>query len=283
MKYAYNLTAVIGIKNEAPYLAQWIEFHVMQGFDHFFIYDNASTDNFLEILGPYIGAGLVTVIPIPRALHQRQPGLWVIHDSILKVTGVSRWHWIASIDEYLFTFGKAGFLKLPEYLSHYEDDKIASLAVCWQLFHSDVKEWDFTKLVIERFTEGIEEAPPWHVKNIVRPERIMRIRDPHSFTPMAPYISVNENRDPCPSAHPPYVTMETIRINHYCFMSKDEYTIKMSKGRTDIAGGEDRLRDGTWDLWNAAAAAEHFTDSSLHRWVQPLKDALEKRWGVKDV
>src|SRR5262245_60313739 len=39
--------------NEADYLKEWIEFHLMVGFDKLFLYNNNSSDNFLPILRPY--------------------------------------------------------------------------------------------------------------------------------------------------------------------------------------------------------------------------------------
>lgn len=47
------------IKNEAPYIKEWIEYHRMIGVDRFYIYDNDSTDNIKEVLKDYIKSGIV--------------------------------------------------------------------------------------------------------------------------------------------------------------------------------------------------------------------------------
>jgi hypothetical protein len=39
-----RLTAIYWVKDEARYIPEWIEFHLMQGFEHFILYDNNSTD-----------------------------------------------------------------------------------------------------------------------------------------------------------------------------------------------------------------------------------------------
>ncbi len=59
-------------KNEARYLAEWIEFHLLAGVEHFFLYDNNSTDDHRDVLAPYVRAGLVSVtdwppVPTPGA------------------------------------------------------------------------------------------------------------------------------------------------------------------------------------------------------------------------
>ena len=44
-------------KNEARYLAEWLEFHLLAGVEHFFLYNNDSTDDHREVLAPYLRAG----------------------------------------------------------------------------------------------------------------------------------------------------------------------------------------------------------------------------------
>jgi hypothetical protein len=49
-------------RDEDDFLAEWIEFHLCLGVEHFFLYNHFSaTDQHEEILRPYIVAGLVTL------------------------------------------------------------------------------------------------------------------------------------------------------------------------------------------------------------------------------
>ncbi len=57
----YNIAAVIMVKNEAPYIKEWVDYHILLGIDHFYIHDNESTDNTVEVLEPYIKQGLVSL------------------------------------------------------------------------------------------------------------------------------------------------------------------------------------------------------------------------------
>ena len=50
-------------RNEADYLKEWIEFHLMVGVDRLFLYDNNSSDNFRPILRPYIDCERAVLIP----------------------------------------------------------------------------------------------------------------------------------------------------------------------------------------------------------------------------
>ena len=60
-----NLAIVAILKNESPYVLEWVEYHRSIGFQKFFLYNNDSTDNVKELLAPYVQAGIVKLIPWP--------------------------------------------------------------------------------------------------------------------------------------------------------------------------------------------------------------------------
>lgn len=65
-KLKYMVSFCLIFKNEAPFLKEWLDFHLTVGVDHFYLYNNNSDDNFREILEPYIGLGIVTLIEWPE-------------------------------------------------------------------------------------------------------------------------------------------------------------------------------------------------------------------------
>ncbi|MBQ7214629.1 MAG: glycosyltransferase family 2 protein [Synergistaceae bacterium] len=75
-----GLAFVLIAKNEAPYIEEWLNFHRKQGVTHFIIYDNESTDNFREILTPYIDSGLVTYNTIKGKMRQLDAYNMAVHD-----------------------------------------------------------------------------------------------------------------------------------------------------------------------------------------------------------
>ena len=52
------LAACIIIKNEAEYIKEWIDFHLLVGFDKIILYDNESNDNLKQKLENYIKENL---------------------------------------------------------------------------------------------------------------------------------------------------------------------------------------------------------------------------------
>src|SRR5438309_11534779 len=111
--------------NEAFYLREWIEFHRLVGVERFFLYDNESTDDHLEVLGPYIEDGMVV-------LHQwpMRPGQLPAYNHCLAKHGdESRWIAFLDLDEFLFS---PTLRPLPELLAEYEQHP--AVVVNWMMF-----------------------------------------------------------------------------------------------------------------------------------------------------
>lgn len=55
-------------KDEGIFLKEWIEYHRIVGIEHFYMYNNFSSDHYQEILQPYVEQGLVTLMdwPVPQ-------------------------------------------------------------------------------------------------------------------------------------------------------------------------------------------------------------------------
>ena len=77
---------------------EWIEYHQMMGVEHFYLFDNNSTDDFWPVLLPYIEKGVVTYIPF----HYYKPQLHAFHYCIHKFGKYNTWMSFTDIDEFLF-------------------------------------------------------------------------------------------------------------------------------------------------------------------------------------
>jgi len=145
------LTIMTMVKNQRRWLREWLEFYLMMGVEHFYIYDNESKDYPLEILQPYIDDGIVTYIQWPRKdippppkfktkLEQRQyqwfsdqllscmDDDWTMHkqgpcqlaafaDAVRRNTGgVTRWLASIDVDEFMFPRPQSNFTSIAEML-----------------------------------------------------------------------------------------------------------------------------------------------------------------------
>lgn len=107
---AYEFAIAAMFRDEAPYFREWIEYHLMVGAEHFWLYDNLSQDNWHEVLDPYIEKGIVEIIPwtgvefnientkaFPKALQVN-----MVKDSLRRAKGKAKWLTIIDIDEFIF-------------------------------------------------------------------------------------------------------------------------------------------------------------------------------------
>lgn len=58
----YKLSVCTMIYNEARYIEEWLAYHLLLKVDHFYIYNDGSSDNITEVLEPYIKLGMPNVI-----------------------------------------------------------------------------------------------------------------------------------------------------------------------------------------------------------------------------
>jgi len=100
---AYELSIATIFKDEGPYLQEWIEYHRMVGVEHFWLYNDASKDNWKEVLQPYISAGIVEVIdwPVPTYKHFIECQRNAFRDALKKSIGITKWLALIDIDEFL--------------------------------------------------------------------------------------------------------------------------------------------------------------------------------------
>src|SRR4051794_35476653 len=79
--YPYQLAIGAIFRDEAPYLKEWIEFHKLVGVQHFYLYNNYSTDDYESVLRPYIEIGEVEVIQWPYTSSSWENWLYEVQAS----------------------------------------------------------------------------------------------------------------------------------------------------------------------------------------------------------
>lgn len=93
---SYDLSIMAIVKNEA-YIVEWIEYHLLVGVQHFYIYDNESTDGLKDRIEKYINEGIVTYVYYTGKPVQMQS----YNDAIQKFKYETKWLAIIDGDEYL--------------------------------------------------------------------------------------------------------------------------------------------------------------------------------------
>lgn len=274
-----ELTAIYWIKNEARYLPEYIEFHLLQGFDYFIFYDNNSDDKTLEILQPYIDENLVEVRYYPQGIDRKN--FWLMSECIDEQKGKSKWIHFHAIDERLFSpTGK----KVNELLEYYDKPNIGGVSINWQQLHSGGLDKRKDGLIIENFITGQNEDPYFHVKTIIRPDRTLSLTppNPHNFHYMTDNYSVDENFNIINGAHNPNLyTMDIFKNIHYATMSAEEFEIKYNKGVLDNAGEENIRRKAFEQDWKYYHGYGNKECTDLLLYVEPVRNNILKRFKNK--
>ena len=108
--FLHDLAVVAIMKNEGPYLKEWLDYHLLAGVDHFYIYDNDSTDNQREVAAPYVKAGLVDYILAPSKAMQYA----VSNDAVKRFKFFCRYMAFTDGDEFIFPkVGTGGHRRSP--------------------------------------------------------------------------------------------------------------------------------------------------------------------------
>lgn len=244
--FLHDLSIVAILKCEGPYLKEWIDYHLLAGVDHFYLYDNESPDNQVEvaqaeIVKPYVEAGLVDYFPFPGIRMQMR----AYNDAIKRFKFQSRYMSFTDADEFIYPkFNKIdlspvvgeGIIGLvDEILSR--DPNAAGLAMNWQFFGSNnLEKMDYSRGVLERFTR---RAPnDWTspgmgnnlIKTLANPRAINVYGHPHYPTYFNGLYSINESGSVVPIYSNKPITVEKIALNHYFTKTKEEFLKKIARG-----------------------------------------------------
>ena len=191
------------------------------GAEHFYLYDNGSSDHSLEILAPYLTSGLVELINWPVETQDQNEYLTLLqlpayNDALTRVKETAKWAAFIDLDEFLCPMRHASIVAM---LQEYED--CAGLAVNWQVFGTSFIEklGDGQRLI----EELIWKAPSgWeinkYIKVIVQPRAVHSFsQNPHYCLFYDGYHLVNSDKKILPLREVQPILIDTVRIHHYWF------------------------------------------------------------------
>lgn len=224
------LSIAVIIKNEMPYLREWIEYHLIVGVDRFYIYDIESTDNPLEVLQPYIDKGIVIYKYFPGKAKQ----VSAYCDAILNYKYDTRWIAFVDIDEFIVPVQR---FTLPEVLMDFE--KYPGICVSYAMYDSSghIKKPD--GLVIKNYIHrniDLTYRLNKSVKSIINPREVI-VTNVHWCYYRGFKWGVNENGCQLVGNSAERQLLDILRVNHYYTRSKEEYLAKLNKGHAGTYGG----------------------------------------------
>jgi hypothetical protein len=142
-KKKYSVSLCLIFKDEAPFLKEWIDFHKVIGIDHFYLYNNNSTDKYEEVIQPYVDSGVITLIDWPY----QQAQIEAYKHCYENYRNESNWISFLDADEFICLKYKDN---IADWLADYS--RYPSIAVQWRIFGTGgILQHDFSRSVIEQY------------------------------------------------------------------------------------------------------------------------------------
>ena len=235
-------------RDEAKYLREWIEFHLLVGVDKFYLVNNNSIDNFDEVLSPYILSGVVVLSNITTEIINNTPGFkneeiivaeWIRKMNEIVESSNDDWVIHVSTDEFLFPTEKDN---IKDVLINYGDN-VGEISVNWTLFGNNDVYLNENDLLIEKLTKSSDphHIHNFHVKPIFKPKSVFYIPSVHFVSLKPGFIKVDANGNQNNFRNGYEVTdrvYSPLHINHYRLrdLSWTNSKIEMYKlwGRNDF-------------------------------------------------
>ena len=240
--FLYDLAVVSIMKNEAPYVKEWLDYHILAGVQHFYIDDNESPDNLKEILQPYIDKGIVTYKFYPGKARQYE----AYNEAFQDYKFFCRYLAFIDADEFIFPQNDKGIVEVVDEVLKDKPRAGALVANIYYFGSNNLETADYTKGVLERFTRrapidwkpliGKDKNLPGgtcHVSSITNPRRVDHFGNPHYAFYFEGYYAVNTEGKPVQFFFNDPPLVDKMVMNHYSVKSKEEYMTKISRGTAD--------------------------------------------------
>lgn len=270
-KALYYCSICAIFKNEARFLKEWIEYHLLIGVEHFYLYNNFSTDNYLEVLRPYIDNNIVTLIDWPVQYGQ----LSAYEDFKNKYANESRWVALIDLDEFICPYEETN---IGYWLKKFE--RYPAVKIYWKMFGTNgIVDADSNKCVIEQYTSSWKELRNtgkiiWNT--IYEPHEMYM---EHLFCKYLfmgkilrlPMINESFHFINYPNAEE-VPAHNTIQLNHYWSKSISEYIKKTDRGDAFSEKFDARRLDLTFFYWHENKNVSE--DKVIYRFLAQLKIRL---------
>lgn len=228
-KFKYDLSIVCIVKNEVPYIREWIRYHLSIGVEHFYIYDNDSTDNLTEVLQEF--KDKITYTKTSGRLRQ----LDAYNNALNRFSKETRYLGVIDADEFLYCpeNGHEVFPIIDEYL---KQSKIGGLVVNWIIYGSSHFDSKPNGLVTNNFLyrSQFEFEKNRLVKTICNPRKVFSFTLTHAANYLPGFYAVNEEYQHIEWVTTKHTSVSKIRINHYYSKSREEFAAKRARGGGDV-------------------------------------------------
>jgi hypothetical protein len=261
-------------RNRAPWIVQWLAFHMLVGFEHFFFYAHKCTDDTINILSKLARDYKIIIRLV--ADDMEKPQLISYNHSLYTYGPTVDWMAFIDGDEFLFPTRQKS---MTQALAEYNERDMSALGVYWMCYGSSGRMKEPEGLLLENFPRHSSRDfhANKHIKSIVKGREEISTVGSHFFDTSRG--TFDELMRPISKGFTDYEpSYEAFRINHYAVQSF-EYLMEI-KGPMGEADGSP----------NAVRGIEHFLthdrnecdDGVSYNFIVPLKLKMRELQAVID-
>jgi hypothetical protein len=287
-----DTTIVTTMKNEGPFILEWLAYHRAIGVTDFLVYTNDCTDGTDALLDMLQAKGVVQHRDNPyRALDKKPQHAALAAAEDEPVVQQSAWVICMDIDEFLNV--KVGRGTLPDLYAAVGEANMISCT--WRLFgNSDVRHFTegFTLLSYHMCAEEFSPKPhqAWGFKTLFRNEGIFRKLGVHRPKGLRPHLwerinwvngsgrrlHTGEYRNAWRSTARTY-GYDLVALNHYAVRNAESFLVKRDRGRVNHVDRDQGLT--YWFRMNNNATS----DRSIQRHVPKMKAEFDRLMADPDI
>lgn len=241
-----NIVIITSMKNEAPFILEWIAWHMAVGVRHFLVYTNDCTDQTNPMLDRLAQMGLVTRLdnPFNREGGQK-PQRGALNDAIRQqVVRDSDWYLVIDCDEFVNVHVGDGTLQGMVAAMNHPD----IVSMTWRFFGNGGIHAYQDRPVTEQFVRCAPEYLPrprlgWGFKSMARPtgptDKI-GVHRPLDLDQNREIRWVNGSGRPMPEksmgnstwfSRKASIGYDMVTLNHYILRSAESFLVKRERGR----------------------------------------------------
>ena len=235
MTKIYYLSILAIFKNESHILDEWLNSHIKEGVEHFYLINNDSTDNYSEIIDKYNDR--VTLIHI----HGNGKQIEAYNNHAEQIIRETEWVAVIDLDEFIFSTEKN--TKLVDYVKEYENNNADGIYLPWIMFGSSNFKKQPDSVINNFLNRKSYDYQGAYVggKSIVKTDKVLNRFECHLIDIIDNDKYVNENGvfnrkewfGGCPDVYMSESKVKNmkLRIHHYAIQSLEYFmNIKAIRG-----------------------------------------------------
>ncbi len=271
MSYKYNISIGAYFKNETRFLCEWVEFHLLIGVEHLYLYCNdIDPTETKKVLKSYIKKGIVSFIHYPHKLTNKHDATTIYNKIFSVANKETKWLAFIDLDEFICLIKHKN---INQFLKLYDDKEIAAISMLWTVFINYEQYQTTQQLQIEAYTHALIKYKSRPVyKSIIKTSRCNGMRSAHNPNlNNTKFRFVDENKYTVKIRY--NAPNDMIRLNHYHLKSRNDFTIKL----TNVGYWNNKISH-SWKNYEKALNKPVIKNFVIQRFLPELK----RKMGITD-